>query len=250
LKKLRQWVEQKLGHQISRTTLRTLLKAAGLSWKKSKKVLAKADATKRAEYVARFQDGYEPVCRGELRLIYVDEVHLHQDLELGYRWSIKGEDDWVASHGANKRLNGYGAYDFTNGQCFLWHKGTCNGDNTVAFLDQLNLWLGDDLSNTLIIWDGASYHSRCAQVQQHADQLGLSLRSLPAYSPDLNPIEGLWKWMREDLSQHHCFKYLYQLELACRNFIDLINLDPQAIISRLWPKFSLDPAYEKLLFSN
>jgi len=252
LKKLRQWVEQKLDRQLSRSTLRTLLKAAGLSWKKSKKVLAKADPKERAAYVETFQIWFEQVCRGELRLIYVDEVHLHQDLELGYRWSIKGEDDWVPSYclSLSNRLNWYGAYDFSNGQCFIWHNGSCNGDNTIAFLDQLRLWLGDDLSNVLIIWDGASYHSRCTQVQHHADQIGLSFRSLPPYSPDLNPIEGLWKWMREDLSQHHCFKYLYQLELACHSFIDRINLDPEAIISRLWPKFSLDPDYEKLLFSN
>ena len=161
-------------------------------------------------------------------------------------------DDWVPSHclSLSNRLNWYGAYDFTTGQCFIWHNGACNGDNTIAFLDQLRLWLGDDAANIQIIWDGASYHSRCAQVQHHAEQIGLSLLPLPAYSPDLNPIEGLWKWMREDLTQHHCFKYLYQLEFACHAFIDRINLDPLAIISRLWPKFSLDPDYEKLLFSN
>ena len=34
-----------------------------------------------------------------------------------------------------------------------------------------------------------------------------------------------------------------------KRFIDRINLDPQAIITRLWPKFDLDPEYEKLLFS-
>ena len=252
LKKLRQWVEEKLERPISRSTLRTLLKAAGFSWKKSKKVLAKADPTARAQFVEEFQAWYAQVCRGELRLIYVDEVHLHQDLELGYRWSVKGEDDWVPSHclSLDKRLNWYGAFDFTNGQCFLWHNGSCNGENTIAFLDQLLLWLGDDPSHTLIIWDGASYHSRCAEVQQHATQLGFTLASLPAYSPDLNPIEALWKWLREDLTQHHSFPYLYQLEFACREFIARINLDPLAIISRLWPKFSLDPDYEKLLFSN
>jgi transposase len=241
LKKLRQWVAQQMGHPISRTTLRTLLKAAGLSWKKSKKVLAKADPKERAEFVARFQAWYEQLCQGQVRLIYVDEVHVHQDLELGYRWSVKGEADWVVSHcpPLKNRLNWYGAYDFSSGQCFIWHNGACNGDNTIAFLDQLALWLGPTETETLIIWDGASYHNRCAQVQHHADTLGFCLVQLPAYSPDLNPIEGLWKWLREDLSQHHCFKYLYQLERACLDFIDRINLDPEAIITRLWPKFDL-----------
>ena len=76
-----------------------------------------------------------------------------------------------------------------------------------------------------------------------------SLIQLPSYSPNLNPIEGLWKWMREDLTQHHCYKHLYQLEHTCLAFIERINLDPETIISRLWPKFELDPDYEKVLFS-
>jgi hypothetical protein len=58
----------------------------------------------------------------------------------------------------------------------------------------------------------------------------------------------LWKWLREELTQHHSYKYLYQLERACFDFIGRINLDPEAIISRLWPKFDLDPEYEKVMF--
>ena len=251
MKKLGQWVEQKLGHQISRTTLRLLLKAAGLSWKKSKKVLAKADPGARAAFVIKFQAWYGQVCQGQLRLIYIDEVHLHQDLELGYRWSVKGEPDWVLSRclPLQKRLNWYGAYDFSNGQCFIWHDDTCNGNNTIAFLTALLAWLGGDPNDVLIIWDGAPWHHHCTAVKDHLDQLGLAYEPLPAYSPDLNPIEGLWKWMREDLSQHHCFKHLYQLEFACFQFIDRINRDPEAIISRLWPRFSLDPSYEYALRS-
>lgn len=36
---------------------------------------------------------------------------------------------------------------------------------------------------------------------------------------------------------------------ACQAFIARINLDPEALITRLWPKFELDPEYEKLLVS-
>ncbi len=54
LKKLGCWVAEKLQCSVSRTTLRTLLKDAGLSWKKSKKVLAKAKPEQRAEFVKEF----------------------------------------------------------------------------------------------------------------------------------------------------------------------------------------------------
>jgi hypothetical protein len=40
----------------------------------------------------------------------MDEVHLHQDMDLGYRWSVAGEADWVPSHypSLKNRLNWYG----------------------------------------------------------------------------------------------------------------------------------------------
>ena len=251
LKKLRYWVAEQLGQTVSRTTLRTLLKQAGLSWTKSKKALSKADPKARAAFVKRFQGWFEQVHQDKLRLIYVDEAHFHQDLAVGYRWSTIGEADWVPSYCPSRknRLNWYGAYDFSNGQCLIWQADTCDSDNTVAFLQRLADWNPDPTVRTLIIWDRAPWHSKAAIVRQQAEALDLWLVDLPSYSPDLNPIEGLWKWMREALTQHHCYRYLYQLERACFEFVDQINLDPDAIISRLWPKFALDPSYEKVLFS-
>jgi len=87
-------------------------------------------------------------------------------------------------------------------------------------------------------------------VRTKAQQLGIELIQLPAYSPDLNPIEGLWKWMREEVTQHFCHVSLRDLFLDCKAFIDQINLDPLAMISRLWPRFDLNPDYEKLLVST
>ena len=251
LKKLKTWVATKLKQPVSRTTLRTLLIQAGLSWKKSKKVLGKADPKQRAAFVKRFQNWFDQVCQGRLRLIYVDEAHFHQDMALGYRWSAIGQADWVPSHCPSRqnRLNWYGAYDFTHGQCLIWHHGACNSDNTVAFLQQLAQWNPDPTQQTVIIWDRASWHSKALIVRHQAEQLGFTLSQLPSYSPDLNPIEGLWKWMREELTHHHCYRYLYQLERACLDFIDQINRDPEAMIARLWPKFELDPSFEKVLFS-
>ena len=37
---------------------------------------------------------------------------------------------------------------------------------------------------------------------------------------------------------------------ACKAFVERINADPLAVINRLWPKFELDPEFEKLLVSK
>ena len=91
----------------------------------------------------------------------------------------------------------------------------------------------------VIIGDGAPWH-RAKCVQATAAEPGFSVILLPAYRPDLNPIEGLWQWMREEVTRNHCHDCMRHLFDACKAFIDRINTDPTKRVSRLWPKFELD----------
>ena len=145
--------------------------------------------------------------------------------------------------------NWFGAYNFSDGQCLIWAEGSCNKETTAEFLRRIKEWVGNDGSEIVVIWNGAPWH-KAKFVQQTAVELGITLELLPGYSPDLNPIEGLWKWMREEVTQHFCHNTLRDLFDACKSFIDEINRDPLAIVNRLWPRFQLDPEVEKLGFSG
>ena len=248
---MRRWVGDKLGRAVSRSALHAMLRAADLSWKKCKKLLGKRNPHKRAAFLERFAGLYERVARREVVLIYVDESHFHRDMDLGWSWGRIGERLWRVSGCAplSDRINWFGAYNFSDGQCLIWAEGACNKETTVEFLHRIDDWTGKDGREVVVIWDGASWH-RAKIVQQTAAELGITLVALPGYSPDLNPIEGLWKWMREEVTQHHCHDTLRDLFDACKSFIDEINRDALAVVQRLWPRFELDPEVEKLGFSS
>jgi transposase len=55
-----------------------------------------------------------------------------------------------------------------------------------------------------LVMDNARYQ-RCALVQNSAKELGIELLFLPSYSPNLNLIERLWKFMKKEVlnSRHH-----------------------------------------------
>jgi hypothetical protein len=252
LKKLRQWIEATLGRRVGRNAIRRILAAADLSWKKIKKLLGKADAQKRAEHIEVLEKLFDQVRRNAVSLIYIDESHFHQDLDGGYTWSKKGTPAWrpSTSPGHSKRLDWYGAYDFTHGRCLIWEDGHCDGLRTCQFLDRVVRWHGGDAGRIVVIWDNASWHTSHL-VREHAEMLGIELVALPAYSPDLNPIEGLWAWMPEEVTRGHCHASLKALRVACQEFIARINGDAEEVISRLWPRFELDPEHEaKLLVST
>ena len=248
---MRQWLSQVWQCEVSRRTLDKLLHDQGLSWKKCQKVLKKANPEKRAAFVQAFEHLFAQVCQGEIRLLYVDEAHFHRDMDLGYTWAETGKPAWRLSDCAplRDRIDWYGAYDFSCGRCFIWTGGKCNGENTIHFLHQLTAWLGPLDKPVFIIWDGAPCH-RAKPVQAAAADMDVTLVPLPGYSPDLNPIEGLWKWMREDVTYNHCYDSVRELFDACKHFIERINCDPRNVIKRLWPLMDLDPDYEKLLVSK
>jgi len=250
VKKVRQWAQERFQVEVSRSLIRRILKGGRLSWKKCRKVLSKADPERRRRYIELFAVLYEQMSQGNVRLVYVDEAHIHRDLDVGYTWALQGERAWRPSQcpPLSDRINWYGAYDFSTGQCFIWNEGSCNAEHTAQFLVHLAGWLGTSELPTIIIWDGAPWH-RSKLVQGTVADLGFTVMPLPGYSPDLNPIEGLWKWMREEVTQHHCYPTMRHLFDACKAFIHRINQDPLAVINRLWPKFELDPEYEKLLVS-
>jgi transposase len=238
-----------LARRCGRTLVLMLLHAAHLSWKKPKKILAKANTAKRLEYLQRFEQLYEEMQRGERTLIYLDEAHLHQDMDSGYGWYFKGRRWLVPSTtpGLHARINWYGAYNFTDGKAMIWSYPKCDGANTADFLHKLAEW-AKDLPKPTLIWDGSPVH-RAKVAQDKASELGFELIPLPGYSPDLNPIEGLWKWMREEVTYAYCQPSLDALFAACKMFISQVNVDPQAMIMRLWPRFELDPDEEKLRVS-
>src|SRR4051812_7697355 len=73
---------------------------------------------------------------------------------------------------------------------------------------------------------------------------------LPGYSPDLMPVEALWRWLREDVTYHHCHACAEDLTRRVADFEVRLNRDPFVIADRLWVKDRLDPDEEKLRFSN
>ena len=54
----------------------------------------------------------------------------------------------------------------------------------------------------VLVWDNVRYH-HSHKVRARAEELGIRLLYLPPYSPDLMPVERLWRWLRQDLTYLH-----------------------------------------------
>jgi transposase len=129
----------------------------------------------------------------------------------------------------------------------LWPYPRANGEHTIEVLRRLRAEHPD--RELVVLWDGASYH-RAGTVREAAAALRIELRPLPGYSPDLMPVEALWRWLREDVTYHHCHASRDDLTRRIAAFQARVNQQPFVLADRLWVKDQLDPEEEKLRFSN
>ena len=243
------FVRARFGIVRCRETIRAALHRLELSWKKAKKLLGRADPARRQAFVAQLQGWLEGAQRDRHLLVYLDEAHIHQDTDLGYGWARRGERFSVASSspGLAAKVTVYGLYLYNDGQVQLWPYPRGNGEHTIDVLRRLRAECPAD--ELIVLWDGAPYH-RAKAVREVAADLNIRLEPLPGYSPDLMPVEALWRWLREDVTYHTCHASVPHLERRIAAFAARINSNPYEIADRLWVKDELDPDEEKLRLPN
>ncbi|WP_295402575.1 IS630 family transposase [uncultured Thiocystis sp.] len=178
-------------------------------------------------------------------LVYIDEAHIHQEADLGDGWAPIGERLWVGSHtpGLSAKVSFYGLYFYNAGQVAIWDFPCGNTEHTLMVLQRLRALEPD--REIILFWDGAPYH-RAGAVTTLASELAITLLPLPSYSPDFMPVEALWRWLREDVTDHHCHASAEELTARVSDFANTINRDPFTVADRLWTRTTLDPEEEKL----
>ena len=86
-----------------------------------------------------------------------------------------------------------------------------NGMHTIEFLLHLGRLAGDRL---LVIWDGSPIHRRAEVTEFIAETRGaVVVDRLPSYAPDLNPVEWLWRHLKEVELRNLSCRDLEQLHL-------------------------------------
>jgi transposase len=86
----------------------------------------------------------------------------------------------------------------------------------------------------LIVLDNARIH-HAKMVKEFLRQEGESfhLIFLPPYSPQLNPIERLWKWLKETVIANVFHKDQIDIDRAITRFMEYIDQQPKEMLRRL-----------------
>lgn len=159
-----------------------------------------------AEAQRAFVETYEKLKQeaGDEPILFIDGVHPTQGTKLAYGWLPKGRKTIVDTTGSRTRLNIMGALNLNDiGGTVIREYDTINSLNIGKFFIAIRETY-PITQKVHIILDGAGYH-RSELVQEWAYVMNIELHYLPPYSPNLNPIERLWKVMNEEVRNNRYF---------------------------------------------
>lgn len=159
-----------------------------------------------AEAQQAFVDTYSQLKSetGDEPILFIDGVHPTQGTKLAYGWMPKGRKTLVETTGSRTRLNIMGALNLNDiGSTVIREYDTLNSLNIGKFFIAIRESY-PITQKVHIILDGAGYH-RSELVQEWAYVMNIDLHYLPPYSPNLNPIERLWKVMNEGVRNNRYF---------------------------------------------
>ncbi len=126
--------------------------------------------------------------------MFVDAAHFVLGAWLGYLWCLTRV--LLPTPSGRQRLNVLGAVHAVTHEVITVTNDTyINSESVVTLLNQL-VKRFTDRPITLVL-DNARYH-RNAYVMAEAERLGMTLLWLPTYSPNLNLIERLWKFVKAE----------------------------------------------------
>jgi transposase len=190
-------LKAKTGKSISRKSLSRYAKRFNLTWKRYRRSLRQ----KRDETAFRLAQAElaELLAEPELNVVYFDEAGFSLKGVVPYGWLPTGERSDVpvtGAHGSSVQSLGF-EHQGGKTQTYL-HKGFVNSQTVIEVMDDFC----DTIDRTtVVILDNAPSHTSGAfkACQQRWAERGLHLYYLPAYSPELNSIERLWKKVKYQL---------------------------------------------------
>ena len=215
-KLVRHFISTRLGVEYCRERVRQLLHELGFRLRRRRHRHLKAKPEEQAAFVAELAELLMDWPE-DWELICVDEATIRRHPTLTAQWCLVDEVPEVPTGDDHTKVHVYGAVAPLTGRTH-YHIGPTLGKGEFAqFLEHLLVYHPG--KRLLVIHDRGEQHTGAPVEAIVREAEGrLSLKAQPAYSPELNPQERIWKWLRRVVTHNHWFATLKEQIEAVRNF--------------------------------
>lgn len=208
---------EKFKLKVSLSAVGRLLKKNGIKRLKCGSLPAKADVQKQRNfYETTLYPLMEQAKSGKIVLLFLDASHFVMGGDfLGYIYGATRR--FIKTYSGRMRYNILGALNFVSKKVTIVTNDTyITATEVCDLLRKISVEYGG--KGIHLVLDNARYQ-KCKAVQELAEELGIFLVYIPPYSPNLNLIERLWKFVKGKLRT----KYYDQFDIFREKIDSIVN---------------------------
>jgi transposase len=244
-RQVREWLQATFAVAYSLSGTKRLLQRLGCTFHKTTGFLFKAQRAQQQAFVHKYEAD-RPAAGAATRRYFVDACHPIWGLELvSSCWLLRGQRFRVGMGGGRKRLSILGAY-CPQDQEYLdlrVPQGTISAAQVIELLTRLQQ-RHPETKKFVLYLDNARYqHARAVREwveARKAQGVEFVLEFLPAYSPNLNLIERLWKFLRKHALQQWHPTY-EAMQAAVAKVLDNLHAYRDELTTLMTERFHLVP---------
>jgi transposase len=205
----------------SKATVKRIIKSLSMTWHRIRKVVfGEPEPNEYREKMEQLENLKNQSMAGEIDLRYLDESGFSLMSNSPYAWQEKGDPMGVKSQ-RSEQFNIVGFMNTDRKLDSYIFKCSITSDVVIACLDEFSK---SQTKKTVIVMDQASIHTSKKMENRRLEWavMGIDIFWLPTYSPHLNLIEILWRFMKYEwieLSAYESLeKLLEYIEKVLKNF--------------------------------
>lgn len=230
------YVQREFGVVYSRAGMTVWLQVHGFVFKRPKKIPGKLDPQQQEAFVKEYER-LKVALKPDEEIYFVDAVHPEHQSQAVCGWIKKGVQKTLQSTGKQLRLHFAGALCLKSMKIFTREYESVDADAMLDFFKGLENSSG--ASKIHVILDNAKSNKN-KKLDDFLKTSRIKVHYLPPYSPNLNPIERLWKLMRETKLYNRYYESAATCFHEIRNFFkEDIPKMTEILISRITDKFQV-----------
>lgn len=214
---IRAYIAEAFGVEYSLSGVRAILHQLDFVYKKTTDVPSGANEAEQEAFLKELIPFLEEVEADEA-VFFVDAVHPQHNTRSTYAWIKKGEQKAVATNSGRRRINLNGAMNAHHPDEVVIHEAeTIDAAATIALYEKL-LVQYPDKKQIYVFGDNARYY-RNEQLTEWLDHNPRIIQFfIPTYSPNLNLIERLWKFLRKKVINTKFYPTFQEFRRAIQHF--------------------------------
>lgn len=219
------FIKREFGKTYTPSGVSVLLHRLNFSYKKTKHEPSKADTAKQTAFLSEMIATLDKIEQNPNTTVayFVDAVHPQHNTRADYAWIKKGQECAIPANAGRKRLNINGALNA--------HDVTDVTIDEADRIDQesmkrliIKLVEKNPFKDICLFHDNARYYY-AKELREWIAQNYPSVKQifLPPYSPNLNLIERLWKFMKKQIISYDFYPTFTEFKNKVLKFFDDLN---------------------------